>query len=173
MPWARRAASITSPARSMSSRRSHHEAWKRRSRRTSSRRSTVEVGSSYRTSQLEPGSAARIGSEAVEPARLDGLEGALRGRHGLHRVRPKGEGDVGPRGRIAGRGSGLFIPPTIFDDVTPDMTISREEIFGPVLAVTTAGSDDEALERRFRRTRSRQFGYCFRYSVRYRRSRHR
>ena len=26
-----------------------------------------------------------------------------------------------------------------------DMTISREEIFGPVLAVTTAGSDDEAL----------------------------
>ncbi len=42
-------------------------------------------------------------------------------------------------------GSGLFIPPTIFDDVTPEMTISREEIFGPVLAITTAGSDDEAL----------------------------
>jgi gamma-glutamyl-gamma-aminobutyraldehyde dehydrogenase len=42
-------------------------------------------------------------------------------------------------------GSGLFIPPTIFDDVTPEMTIYREEIFGPVLAVTTAGSDDEAL----------------------------
>jgi gamma-glutamyl-gamma-aminobutyraldehyde dehydrogenase len=42
-------------------------------------------------------------------------------------------------------GSGLFIPPTIFDDVTPEMTIYREEIFGPVLAITTAGSDDEAL----------------------------
>ncbi len=42
-------------------------------------------------------------------------------------------------------GSGLFIPPTIFDDVTPEMTIYKEEIFGPVLAITTAGSDDEAL----------------------------
>jgi len=42
-------------------------------------------------------------------------------------------------------GSGLFIPPTIFDDVTPEMTIYREEIFGPVLAITAAGSDDEAL----------------------------
>ena len=48
-------------------------------------------------------------------------------------------------GESLDEGSGLFIPPTIFDDVTPDMTISREEIFGPVLAVTTAGSDDEAL----------------------------
>jgi gamma-glutamyl-gamma-aminobutyraldehyde dehydrogenase len=33
----------------------------------------------------------------------------------------------------------------VFDGVTPEMTISREEIFGPVLAVTTAGSDEEAL----------------------------
>jgi len=48
-------------------------------------------------------------------------------------------------GESLDEGSGLFIPPTIFDDVTPDMTISREEIFGPVLAVTAAGSDDEAL----------------------------
>ena len=42
-------------------------------------------------------------------------------------------------------GSGLFIPPVIFDDVTPEMTIYRDEIFGPVLSVVTAGSDDEAL----------------------------
>ncbi len=42
-------------------------------------------------------------------------------------------------------GSGLFIQPTIFDGVTPQMTIAREEIFGPVLAVQTAGSDDEAI----------------------------
>ncbi|MDT8390620.1 MAG: aldehyde dehydrogenase [Lentisphaeria bacterium] len=42
-------------------------------------------------------------------------------------------------------GNGLFIPPTIFDGVTPDMTIAREEIFGPVLAVMTVGSDEEAI----------------------------
>jgi len=43
-------------------------------------------------------------------------------------------------------GGGLYIPPTIFDDVTPDMTIAREEIFGPVLTVHTVDSDDEAMQ---------------------------
>ena len=43
-------------------------------------------------------------------------------------------------------GDGLFIPPTIFDGVTPAMTIAREEIFGPVLAVMTARTDAEAIE---------------------------
>ena len=43
-------------------------------------------------------------------------------------------------------GSGCFIPPTIFDGVTAEMTIAREEIFGPVLAVITAGSDEEAIQ---------------------------
>ncbi len=41
---------------------------------------------------------------------------------------------------------GLFIPPTIFDNVTHNMTIAREEIFGPVLAVMTVRSDAEAIE---------------------------
>jgi gamma-glutamyl-gamma-aminobutyraldehyde dehydrogenase len=42
-------------------------------------------------------------------------------------------------------GDGLFIAPTLFDDVTPDMTIAREEIFGPVFAIITADSDEQAL----------------------------
>jgi len=42
-------------------------------------------------------------------------------------------------------GKGLFIPPTIFDGVKPDMTIAREEVFGPVLAIMTVGSDEEAI----------------------------
>ena len=44
------------------------------------------------------------------------------------------------------RGAGLFIAPTIFDGVTPEMTIAREEIFGPVLVIQTVGSDDEAID---------------------------
>jgi alpha-ketoglutaric semialdehyde dehydrogenase len=40
---------------------------------------------------------------------------------------------------------GYFVEPTIFDNVGPDMRIFKEEIFGPVLAVTTAKSLDEAL----------------------------
>lgn len=43
-------------------------------------------------------------------------------------------------------GKGLYIPPTIFDDVTPKMTVAREEIFGPVLTVHTVDSDDEAMQ---------------------------
>jgi acyl-CoA reductase-like NAD-dependent aldehyde dehydrogenase len=40
---------------------------------------------------------------------------------------------------------GTFYQPTIFDRVTPDMTISREEVFGPVLAVLKFKTDDEAV----------------------------
>ena len=42
-------------------------------------------------------------------------------------------------------GKGCFVQPTIFDGVTPDQTIAREEIFGPVLAVTTFETEEEAL----------------------------
>ncbi|MFK7829556.1 MAG: aldehyde dehydrogenase [Congregibacter sp.] len=43
-------------------------------------------------------------------------------------------------------GDGLFIEPTIFDKVTPDMTIAREEIFGPVVAIIEVSSDAKGLE---------------------------
>jgi len=40
---------------------------------------------------------------------------------------------------------GYFVEPTIFTGVTNDMTIAREEIFGPVLSVIEVGSEAEAL----------------------------
>jgi len=40
---------------------------------------------------------------------------------------------------------GFFIEPTIFDNVRPEMTIAREEIFGPVLSVMVIASVDEAI----------------------------
>lgn len=40
---------------------------------------------------------------------------------------------------------GYFVEPTVFGDVRPDMTIAREEIFGPVLGVITVKDEDEAL----------------------------
>ena len=46
-----------------------------------------------------------------------------------------------------GTGKGYFLQPTIFDGVTPDMTIAREEIFGPVLAAIEFGDVDEAIAR--------------------------
>ncbi|MEP7453392.1 aldehyde dehydrogenase family protein [Phyllobacterium sp. SB3] len=47
--------------------------------------------------------------------------------------------------RFAGK-TGQFIQPTVFADVDRDMTISREEIFGPVLTITTFDTFDEAIE---------------------------
>jgi aldehyde dehydrogenase (NAD+) len=40
---------------------------------------------------------------------------------------------------------GCFIAPTVFDGVTPSMTIAREEIFGPVLVIIAVKSFDEAV----------------------------
>jgi len=49
-------------------------------------------------------------------------------------------------GRAAGRdGGGFFVGPTIFDNVRPDMTIAREEIFGPVLSVIRVKTLDDAI----------------------------
>src|SRR5256886_1473584 len=42
--------------------------------------------------------------------------------------------------------NGYFIEPTIFTDVTPDMRIAQEEIFGPVTSVIPAKSLDDAIE---------------------------
>src|SRR5687768_9834877 len=41
----------------------------------------------------------------------------------------------GRRAVVPGRERGYFLGPTIVDDVTPDMRIAREEVFGPVLAI--------------------------------------
>jgi aldehyde dehydrogenase (NAD+) len=41
---------------------------------------------------------------------------------------------------------GYFIEPTIFDQVLPDMRIFKEEVFGPVLAVSIANNLDEAIQ---------------------------
>ncbi len=48
-------------------------------------------------------------------------------------------------GEAIENGNGVYIAPTIFDGVSRDMTIGREEIFGPVLAVIEVESAAEAL----------------------------
>ncbi len=49
---------------------------------------------------------------------------------------------AGGPGRPEGLDQGFYVKPTVFADVTNDMTIAREEIFGPVLVIL--GYDDEA-----------------------------
>jgi aldehyde dehydrogenase (NAD+) len=53
---------------------------------------------------------------------------------------------AGGPGRPAGLPAGYFVRPTLFAGVTSDMTIAREEIFGPVLSFLTYRDDDHAVE---------------------------
>jgi aldehyde dehydrogenase (NAD+) len=64
------------------------------------------------------------------------IEGAL--NEGAHLV-------TGGLERPDGLDRGYFVQPTVFTEVTSSMTLAREEVFGPVLAVLTYRDEDEAL----------------------------
>ena len=52
----------------------------------------------------------------------------------------------GSRPRDPALANGFFLEPTIFDSVTPQMRIAREEIFGPVLSVIPFDTEEEAIQ---------------------------
>ena len=53
---------------------------------------------------------------------------------------------AGGPGRPDGLNKGFYVRPTVFADVTNDMTIAREEIFGPVLSILKFETEEEAVE---------------------------
>ena len=53
---------------------------------------------------------------------------------------------TGGVGRPEGLDKGYFVQPTVFANVTNDMTIAREEIFGPVITILGYDSEEEAIE---------------------------
>lgn len=46
---------------------------------------------------------------------------------------------------VEGKENGFYVGPTVIDHVTPDMSIAKEEVFGPVLAIIRAKNLDEAI----------------------------
>ena len=52
---------------------------------------------------------------------------------------------AGGPGRPEGLDSGFFVKPTIFADVTPEMTVAQEEIFGPVLVIIPYADEEDAI----------------------------
>jgi aldehyde dehydrogenase (NAD+) len=52
---------------------------------------------------------------------------------------------TGGPGRPEGLTRGYFVRPTVFAEVTPDMTIARDEIFGPVLAILPYRDEEDAI----------------------------
>jgi aldehyde dehydrogenase (NAD+) len=53
---------------------------------------------------------------------------------------------AGGTGRPEGFNRGFFVKPTVFADVTNEMTIAREEIFGPVLSIIPFETEEEAIK---------------------------
>ncbi len=51
-------------------------------------------------------------------------------------------GEAAPEGLV----TGYYVPPTVFANVTADMEIAREEIFGPVLCIMTWRDEEEAIQ---------------------------
>src|SRR5579871_3667434 len=93
--------------------------------------------------------AAKVG----DPSREDTTVGPLVNKNQFERVErliAKGieEGATviaGGSGRPAGVNQGYFVKPTVFADVRNDMTIAREEIFGPVLCIIPYEDEDDAV----------------------------
>jgi aldehyde dehydrogenase (NAD+) len=52
---------------------------------------------------------------------------------------------VGGEGHPRGLDAGYFVKPTVFVNVRNDMTIAREEIFGPVLCIIAYKTDEDAI----------------------------
>jgi malonate-semialdehyde dehydrogenase (acetylating)/methylmalonate-semialdehyde dehydrogenase len=51
----------------------------------------------------------------------------------------------GRNATVPGKEGGFYVGPTVIDNVTPDMAIAKEEVFGPVLAILRTGDVDEAI----------------------------
>ena len=93
--------------------------------------------------------AAKVGDPALEEttvgplvsrAQFEKVQGMI--RQGIH------EGATlvtGGTGRPDGLAQGYFVKPTVFSKVSNDMTIAREEIFGPVLCIIPYDDEDDAV----------------------------
>jgi aldehyde dehydrogenase (NAD+) len=70
----------------------------------------------------------------INERQLEGLQGRIEEARGL-----------GARQIIGGEPDGLVLPPHVFADVTNEMPVAREELFGPIAPVIRVKSEDEAL----------------------------
>jgi len=109
-----------------------------------------------RSRMAESIAAARKAAEATkagDPSAKDTSIGPLASKAQFDKVqRLIGEGIAegatliaGGVGRPEGIDKGYYVKPTVFADVRPDMTIAREEIFGPVLSIIPYENEDDAV----------------------------
>lgn len=89
--------------------------------------------------------AVRMGAGPDDPDLGPLINAKQRDRVAAMVCRARGDAEL-VTGGDAPAGAGFFFPPTLFDRVPVDSEIGQQEVFGPVLAVTTFRTDDEAVE---------------------------
>lgn len=114
----------------------------------------VAVGDSYeklRDELVRQSKDLRVGYGLDETTQIGTvISGAAKER--IERMIAQGEKDGakvildGRKLQVSGYEQGTFVGPTILDDVTVEMGVAREEIFGPVLAIMRADDFDEAVD---------------------------
>lgn len=105
------------------------------------------IAESYLARLLARCEAMRVGDPLDEATDMGPVAGAAQFEGVTAAMeRARGEGARRRCGGVDADETGYFIRPTVFDRVTRDMGLFREEVFGPVLAVSTVRGIDEALE---------------------------
>lgn len=110
------------------------------------------------TSRDEAVKAAKAAAEAIKvgaPSAEDSVLGPLVSETQYNKVQRLIETALkegatlvtGGPGRPDGLNRGYYARPTVFADVTDDMTIAREEVFGPVLSILTYDTESEVIDR--------------------------
>jgi aldehyde dehydrogenase (NAD+) len=90
----------------------------------------------------DPRAAATVLGPVVSRAQFDKVQRLI--QSGIDEGAVLAAGGVG---RPSGLGTGYYVRPTVFGNVRHEMTISREEIFGPVLSILPYGSEQEAIDK--------------------------
>ena len=111
------------------------------------------VHESQHTEALEVAKQVAAGLEPGDPESPDTAMGPVANKTQYDRIQAliqKGidEGAqlvCGGMGKPDGLQTGCYVKPTVFGNVSNDMTIAREEIFGPVLAILPYGTEEEAI----------------------------
>ena len=93
-----------------------------------------------KTAVGNPAESGRHIGPVVNKVQFDKIQGLI--ETGMNEARLA----AGGTGRPEGMNRGFYVRPTVFADVTNDMTIAREEVFGPVLAMIPFDSEEEAIQ---------------------------
>ncbi len=93
-----------------------------------------------KTTMNDPAQSGRHIGPVVNKLQFDKIQGLIEVGMGEAHL------TAGGLGRPEGLNRGYYVRPTVFADVSNDMTIAREEVFGPVLAVIPFDTEEEAIQ---------------------------